>query len=55
MGSRGYKYVLFCTAVITMRHHSEALKVIFSAGLDILGTNRRRKLFHGRGSSGSEV
>lgn len=54
-GGLGCKWVLFCTAVITMRHHSEALKNIFSAGMNTYGPNRGMLLFHGLGSSGSEV
>lgn len=47
--------MLFCTAVITMRHHSEPLNDNFSAGLNVLGNNRRRQLFPGMRSSGFEM
>lgn len=51
LGSTGCK----CTPLITMRHHSEALKNIFNAGLNLFGINRGLLLFHSLGPSGSEV
>ena len=47
--------MLFCTAIIIVRHHSEALNDNFDAGLNVLGNNRRRQLFPGMGYSGFEM